>query len=660
MRLPDWLLFLLPLVVVATIGIYARRYMKSVAHFMSGGRLAGRYLLAVGGGEMQAGAVVFVASFERIANSGFTFIWWSWLPVPIMLVVGIFGFVTYRLRETRALTLAQFFEIRYSKKFRLFTGGLAFLAGIANFGIIPAVGARCFVYFLGLPEAIDVFGHALPTFIPLMALFLMVTVTITLAGGFVTVMITDCVEGIISQLFYLCIVGALLWMFPWQDISATLANRPAGQSLLNPFDSLSLKDFNIWYVVMGLITGIYGRGAWQNASAYNTAALNPHEGRMGNVLGSCREIGKLSVVTLLAVCAVTFLEHPDFAARSADAHQVIEGISNPQIRQQMTVPVALSELLPVGIKGMLCAVLLMGVFGGDSTHLHSWGGIFVQDVLLARRKKAFEPEQHIRALRLSVCGVALFAFLFGCFFRQTEYIFMWWAVTTSIYVGGAGACIVGGLYWKKGTTAGAWSALLTGSILSVSGILARAMSDGTFPLNGVEISFYSIFVAITVYVVVSLLTCKADFNLDRMLHRGRYAAVVASLEPAPVTPTVSGLKSKWGRIIGFDDSFSFGDKWICGGLFGWSMLWVAVLIVGSVWNLIAPWPISWWSTFWHVTGIGIPVFVTIVTGIWFTCGGVRDIRSLFRRLSTTQVNERDSGFVVGHHNLEEDPAPKAK
>ena len=49
-----------------------------------------------------------------------------------------------------------------------------------------------------------------------------------------------------------------------------------------------------------------------------------------------------------------------------------------------------------------------------------------------------------------------------------------------------------------------------------------------------------------------------------------------------------------------------------------------------------------------------------MTGIWFTCGGVRDIRSLFRRLSTTQVNERDSGFVVGHHNLEEDPAPKAK
>ena len=38
------------------------------------------------------------------------------------MIVGISGWVIYRFRETCALTLAQFFEIRYSKKFRIFTG----------------------------------------------------------------------------------------------------------------------------------------------------------------------------------------------------------------------------------------------------------------------------------------------------------------------------------------------------------------------------------------------------------------------------------------------------------------------------------------------------------------------------------------------------------
>ena len=66
----------IPVAIVVVTGLYAQRYMKSVAHFMSGGRLAGRYLLAVARGEMFAGAVVFVAYFEIVAKAGFTFTWW--------------------------------------------------------------------------------------------------------------------------------------------------------------------------------------------------------------------------------------------------------------------------------------------------------------------------------------------------------------------------------------------------------------------------------------------------------------------------------------------------------------------------------------------------------------------------------------------------------
>lgn len=222
---------------------------------------------------------------------------------------------------------------------------------------------------------------------------------------------------------------------------------------------------------------------------------------------------------------MTYLAHPHYAQEAAVAHQTIAAIADPKIQSQMQVPVALSELLPVGVKGMLCAILLMGLFGGDSTHLHSWGSIFVQDVLLPRRKTPFTPRQHIRTLRLAITGVAIFAFLFGCFFRQTEYIFMWWSVTTAIYVGGAGSAIIGGLYWKKGTASGAWAALLTGSTLSVTGIILRLVYAESFPFNGVQISFFSMLVAITVYVTVSLLICRSDFDLERMLHRGKCAAL---------------------------------------------------------------------------------------------------------------------------------------
>jgi len=651
MQIIDWIFFSLPLLIVLGLGIYANQYVKSVADFLSGGRLAGRYLLAVSRGELQAGAVTFVAAFEVISKSGLTLTWWGWINNPLWVIIGISGFVIYRYRETRAMTLAQFFEIRYSKSFRLFAGILGFLAGIANFGIVPAIGAQFFVYYLGLPPAVSVLSLSIPTFVLLMGLFLSVTLTMTLMGGIITLMIADCVEGIISQIFYLVIIFALLSMFSWSQIDHVLASRPTGQSMINPFHSMGLKDFNLSYVLMGMFLNVYGTMAWQSQSAYNSAALTAHESRMAGILASWRGAGKLAVVVLLGLCGMTYLQHPDFTAQAVSAHAEIARIADPQTQEQMQIPIALSHLLPAGVKGALCAILLMGLFGGDSSHLHSWGSIFVQDILVPLRQKPFGPRQHIFILRLSIIGVALFAFLFGSLFRQTEYIYMWWSVTMAIFVGGAGAAIIGGLYWKKGTTGGAWTALLTGSILSAGGILVRQVYGDRFPLNGIEISFCASLIAVFLYVAVSLLTTEEDFNMDRMLHRGKYTAITPLVGARLERP--AKRKVTWGKLIGLDDNFTRGDTWIAGSLFAWNMLWFVVFATGSVWNLIAPWPDSAWSLFWHVAAIGLPVFISVVTAIWFTWGGVRDIRALFRHLRLQKINHLDDGTVVGHQNLDE-------
>ncbi len=665
MTLLDWIITAAPLLVVFSVGWYCKRYVRSVADFMSGGRVADRYLLSIAGGELQAGAVVFVASFEVISRSGFALGWWTYLSGPIALIVGIAGFVIYRFRETRAMTLAQFFELRYSKRFRLFTGFLGFFAGILNFGIIPAVGARCLAYFWGLPENLLIFGMEIPTYVLLMGLFLSISLFVSLSGGLITVIIVNCLEGIVAQVFYIVIIIALLMMFDWSQITTVLSNRPAGHSLFNPFDSSGVEDFNVWYILMGICTTIYGTMAWQNAAGYQGAALTPHEARMGNVLSRWREMGKGAVITLLAICAMTYLSHPDFAAHSAAVHHQVEKISDPKVQSQMLLPVAVSDMLPVGVKGVLCAIFLMGVFGGDATHLHSWGSIFVQDVIVPLRKKPFGPKQHLFALRCSIVGVALWAFLFGAFYRQVDYVVMWWAVTTAIYVGGLGAAIIGGLYWKGGTTSGAWVALATGSSLSVGGIIAKQMNPH-FPLNGAQISFFTMLIAISLYVVVSLLTKKEDFNMDRLLHRGAYA-----LKKDPKSlPEDKPARHVWlGRFIGIDENFSVGDKWIACLLFGWSISLTTVFIVGTTWNYLSPWvasswpvsaspwPPSFWPGYWHVVGVGFPILFATVTGVWFTWGGVRGIGKFFQRLRGERVNHLDDGTVKGHQNLDEQVTP---
>ena len=649
MQLVDWLVMLLPLLISLGLALYSRRYVRSVADFMAGGRNAGRYLIMAARSEQGAGAVVFVAAFQVFAVSGFTLHWWHLIAVPVGLLLTITGFVIYRYRETRAMTLAQFFEMRYSRRFRIFAGGLGFFAGLVNFGIIPVVGARFMVYFMGLPPETHILMWMIPTHLLLMGGFLTMCVITTTLGGQITVLLTDCAEGMFSQVFYILIVIILFFVFfSWGDTKAMLLDTQPGHSLVNPFDSSGLKDFNIWYVLMGIYMGIYGTMAWQNSHAFNASAATPHEARMGAVLGKWRGIAIGLMITVLVVCALTYLHTADGAA-AVDAS--LAQISDPSVANQMRVPIALSYILPVGVKGMLLAVCLMGIIAGDGIHLHSWSSIFIQDLVMPLRKKPLTPRQHINLLRCAIVGVAIFAFVFGALFPLIEYVQLWWSVTQAIFTGGAGAAIIGGLYWSRGTNAGAWTGLIIGSTLAVSGICVRLYCQKVlgheFWLNGLQISFFASLISVTSYVIVSLLTCKVPHDMDRLLHRGEYA--VSTDVDAASRQHVAKPRNWLCRAIGIDEHYTRTDRWITLGIASWSMFWFAVFGIGSVGYLIHPWSNASWGDYWFVTAICLPLVIAVATTVWFTIGCWRDMRLFFRRLREERIDSSDDGSV--RHDL---------
>ncbi len=638
MQVLDWVMVLLPLAVVVWLVARTRRMTRSVADFMAANRCAHRYLLCTAQGESLYGLVSAVASFEMLYVAGFTIIWWQMLTVIAALLLALSGYVVYRYRQTRALTLSQFLERRYSRNFRVFAGLVAFTAGVVNFGIFPAVGARFFVYFCGLPEALLIGGCTVPTYALLMVVFVGTALLLTVAGGQITILVATFLEGMLSGLFYIVVIVALLWLFRWDQITSALAAPPPGHSLLNPFDSLKLKDFNIWYVLLGIFTSCYAYGSWQGGHAFKASAASPHEAKMANILGKWRDYARGLMFLLLAVCAYTFLHHADFAAGAAQVQDQLKDIASPAIQTQMTVPVALATLLPDGIRGVLAAILLFAMLACDGSYMHSWGSILVQDVILPLRKAVLAPAAHLRLLRWAITGVAAFAFVFSLVFPQTDYILMFFAITGAIY-SGAGAVLVIGLYWRKGTTPAAWVSLCTGSTLAVTGLVIRQV-DPQFPINGVWMQFIAQLGAISTYVTLSLLTCRRDFDLDQLLHRGRHAV------EANVSTAAPGKKKiTWGRLAGFDAEFTRGDRWIAGGLFAWTMLFLAIFLVGVVWNLVSPWPLLWWKNYWWMVGVLIPLVVSTLTTLWFTIGGLKDLRRFFDALATARRDNTDNGRV---------------
>lgn len=680
MQTIDWVLALSPIALVLALAIHTQRYVRSVADFLAGGRVAGRYLIANAFGESAAGVANTMSKFEIFMVAGFTVTYWQALSTPIVLLVAASGFVVYRYRETRALTLAQFFEMRYSRRFRLFMGMLAFFAGILNYGIFPAVGSRFFVYFLGLPESIALAGLHVPTFIPIMAAYLTCVVVMLTVGGQITLMVTDCVEGLISHLVLIVIVIAIFFVVSWQQIAETLASQPAGKSMIDPFNAGDVADFNVWYVVMSLVFGIYGTMALQNTQGFNAAARTPHESRMAGMLGKWRLDVRVMLLLGVTVAAFTFLHHPGLAERSQEAHALLDQIGDEQQRKQMSIAVALKYLLPIGVKGLFLATMVMGLLAGDCSHIHSWGSIFIQDVVLPLTKRPLSTRQHLWLLRGSVIFVACFGFLFSILFTQTHYIALWWQITNAIFISGAGAAIIGGLYWSRGSTAGAWAAVVVGSVLALTGILVNqywpniraTYGAGTatnlnlpakFWLNGIQVAFFTAIASSLVYVVVSLLVGRRRANLDALLHRGIYAdvqreqvasgvadAALGETNPTPPSPVRPGFVA---RLLGYNEHFTRRDKLVAAGLVGWTFaLGAATAASWSSNKLFANWSPAAWANYWLVVGIVVPIIVGVVTLVWFGIGGIADLRAFFIALKTLKRDATDDGRVGGNDRRE--------
>jgi SSS family solute:Na+ symporter len=252
-------------------------------------------------------------------------------------------------------------------------------------------------------------------------------------------------------------------------------------------------------------------------------------------------------------------------------------------------------------------------------------------------------------LRMAVGGVAVFAFCFSSFFRQTQYIQLYWQATGAI-LSGAGAVTIGGLYWKKGTTSAAWLTIAVGATIALTGMVLQQMYPdftfyGQYILHGQYVSLFTILASSTTYIIVSLLTCREDYNMDRMLHRGKYAVEGEEKKVAPPL---------WKRfnpikLIGIDEEYTFWDRVIALSIFGWIWSTLVLTMVGAAWNFIHPWSTATWLNWWLIFGLSIPFAVSIVTTIWFTIGGVREIRVFFRHLRVEKINVRDDGTVGPGH-----------
>jgi SSS family solute:Na+ symporter len=84
------------------------------------------------------------------------------------------------------------------------------------------------------------------------------------------------------------------------------------------------------------------------------------------------------------------------------------------------------------------------------------------------------------------------------------------------------------------------------------------------------------------------------------------------------------------------------------------MFHFAIFVVTALWNVIFGfWSDQTWFLYWKYYTVGLTIVVGAITTVWFTIGGTLDLRTLFKRLKTLQVNTNDDGRVIGHMNADD-------
>lgn len=681
----DWAIVAAMVVVLLAGALSVHRYSKSVAAFLAAQRCGGRYLISVAMGMAMMGVISLVGYLEQYYDVAYNAIWWGFMEGPVLILMAVTGWVYYRYRQTRALTLAQFLEIRYSRKFRIFAGLVAFASGIINFGIFPSVGARFFIWYCGFPEDLTILGWEISVFVLIMVFLLSVSLLFTFLGGQIAVMVTDYIQGSFAYLVFIAVIVFLYNTFSWEQVADTLLDTQPGKSLVNPFDLGNEKNFDIWFYLISVVIMFYCAMGWQGTAGYNSCAKSPHESKMAMMLSHWRYRVLMLVVLLLPICVRTYLTHPDFAQESATLNEEIAAVIPSDLvgreqtastdeknrieslQSQARAPLFMGHVFPKVLMGLMCAAMLGAFISTHDTYLHSWGSMLVQDVILPFRKKPLEPRQHLWLLRGAILLVAIFIFFFSLIFQHTQRIQMYCALSANIFVSGAGAAIIGGLYWKRGTTAAAWTGMTTGMVLTLIGIWIKlqggdflaglenetvaATLKPVFELTGQEMSFWIIVVVVVSYLAVSLLGRRTEFNMDRMLHQGKYAI------EGETSLTFKDQRTILEKL-GWTKEFTRSDKIVAWITLGWPLAWFVIFLVGNTWHLLRDGglPPESWLQFWHYWTWFVFASSVAVT-VWFIVGGAMDLAYMYRKLGSIETDELDDGRVIDHQDTGKSPPP---
>jgi SSS family solute:Na+ symporter len=487
----DWIIVMVYICIPVVIGIIVRKYVRQLSDFIVAGRSLRLFVAIATLTGTELGLVTVMYNSELGFRNGLSAFHVGIIETLCILAIGLTGFIVYKLRELRIMTIPEFYEKRFGRNVRIIGGFLLATGGILNMGLFLQAGARFMMGVTGYsnPAGLKVF----------MSVMLIMVLIYTVLGGMVSVVLNDFLQFIVLSIGMLIGSYFAISKIGWSN----LFKAPAAADQASWFNPLAEgSEFGTIYVIFMVVLTFSAGALWQSGTLRALSAKSPKVAKQLFAWGSVSYLARRVIPMLWGICAFIFVSQ---TPKLLSAFQGPDAISS-----QFGMPIFIAKVLPSGFLGLIAAGMFAAFMSTHDSYLLSWSSVITQDIIAPLKKKELSDKSRLLITRISIVSIGLFLLIWGLWFEAPVSLWNYMAVTGTIYLSGAFTVVAAGLYWKKASKTGAMIALWAG-VLAIGGIGPWTRGDNVpFYASDKFISLMTFIIAILGMIIGSLLFPDKD------------------------------------------------------------------------------------------------------------------------------------------------------
>jgi SSS family solute:Na+ symporter len=463
----DWIIVVAYLIGSLAIGVYAHRFIGRLDDYL----VAGRTLkLNIGVATMIAselGLVTLMYMAQQGFKSGPAGLHIAVAYFLGVVVIGLTGFVVHRLRAAGVMTVPEYYGQRYGKFVRWLGGVILAAAGVTNMGVFLQVDAKFIVAVTGL-QPVNVVGWEAGDALKWVMIAMMAIVLIyTALGGMVSVVVTDLFQFIVLTAGMLIVTVAAVTKVGWSNVFRTVEATMGRDG----FDPLANPDYGWSYVAWMVWISLAAGALWHSATLRALSAKSPDVAQKVFAWSSVGFLARFAIPAFWGMCAYVYVFDGPADVRQMfldDVGQVRKidvAATDPPVAVEAdtlyAMPIMVGQTVPTVLLGVIVAGMLAASMSTYSSYLLCWSSVITQDIVAPLCPGGLSTQARIVLTRVWIVLIGVFLVVFGLFYYTAD-IWRFLAGTGTIYLSGASAVVILGLYWRRASRVGATAALLCG------------------------------------------------------------------------------------------------------------------------------------------------------------------------------------------------------